>query len=286
MHKLLLPALAVCGLLLVGVRDLRADDPQARASIGIGVEQTRQGAAHPGLMVRELQPNGPAMKAGMKAGDVMTKIDDQSLNNYDDLVNFVAKHKPGDKVAIHVFRDNEQKTLNVTLGERPAAQRLQAGQPGTQGRAMAFLGVQTEPLTAENRGQGAKGGVMVKEVLPNTPASKAGLQTGDVITSFNGRTVADPEALREDVHNAGIGKQVTLKVMRDNKEKDLTAKLEEAPSGTGFFPPPMGNYGNQFGAPPFFQDLQKIPELERRVNDLEKRVRELEQHRSPPPPNK
>jgi S1-C subfamily serine protease len=246
-----------------------------RASLGIMVEAIPPGATTSGIVVREVPPDSPAAKAGVKAGDVIVKVGDKSINDFDALANTLAQHKPGDKLSLTVKRDGQDKTLNVTLGERQA--RPPVGPGGGRRRATAFLGVQTQPLTPDlkNRlGVTADQGVLVTEVVPDTPAAKAGLKQEDVIITFNGKAIANPEQLREAVQQAGAGKKATIGVVRGKEKKDLTAQLEEAP-GDVSFELPRGNF------PPvpegFFGERQKVEQLERQVQQLEKRIKDLEQ---------
>jgi membrane-associated protease RseP (regulator of RpoE activity) len=114
--------------------------------------------------------------------------------------------------------------------------------------------------------------VLVTEVVPETPAAKAGLESGDVITSVNGKAVSDPDMLRETIRASGVGKQVDLQVMRGGEKKEIKATLEEAPAEFG-----IGGPQGRYGQGPFLRD--PLQALERRIEQLEKRVRELEQKR-------
>jgi S1-C subfamily serine protease len=252
-------------------------NPPSRASIGIGIEPTPADAQHPGLVIRELRPNGPAARAGLESGDILTKVDDQNVKTYEDLANIIGKHKPGDKISFRVLRDGKEVTKSVTLGQRNVLG--QEGGETPRGRAAAFLGIQLGPLTQEARnrvGEKAENGALVTDVLPNTPAAKAGLEAGDVITQINTKAVTDPEEVREAIRGTGPGKQVTLQVMRGNEKKELKATLEQAPAEFGFGRP-TGRYGEGPPGFPMIQDLQKIPQLERRIEQLERRLRDLEQ---------
>ena len=157
-------------------------------------------------------------------------------------------------------------------------------------RGGAFLGVETRPLTPDVKarlGVMADEGVVVGEVVPQSPAAKAGIQADDVITEVNGQKVADPNALRQAIRKAGIGQEVALKVERGKEEKEFKAKLEEAPSDVFMFPEP-GSPGEGFPPlPPGFGDSQRrIQKLERQVEDLEKRLRDLEQKQGQTAPQK
>ena len=98
-----------------------ADDPPAKhaskASLGVFVEPTPPNAEHPGVIIQQAPPDSPAAKGGMKAGDIIVKAGDRDVKDFDALANALANHKPGDKVAFHVLRDGQDKSLTVTLGE-------------------------------------------------------------------------------------------------------------------------------------------------------------------------
>jgi serine protease Do len=233
----------------------------ARPYLGILGEPAPAGAAQPGVFAREVDPGSPADKAGLKVGDEITKVGDKEVKDFDDLVNTLAKHKPGDKLAFHVLREGKERDLTVTLGER---QPPRAGRP-VRIRPTAFLGVRTELLTPAEKtrlGVTADEGAVVMEVVPGSPAAQAGLQRDDVITTVNGKPVTDPMALRAAVSDAGAGKEVTLKVLRGRESKEIKAKLEESPADVL--------------APPAFEDGNPLRRLERRLDRLEKRVQELE----------
>ena len=121
MHPRRLPAMALVGMVLV-VSPLWAEKTSGpKASLGLGVEPTAPNAAHPGILVRQVAPDGPAAKAGLEKGDVIVKVADKDLKDFEGLLNILANHKPGDHLAFHVFRNGQEKTVQVTLGERKAA---------------------------------------------------------------------------------------------------------------------------------------------------------------------
>ncbi|HEY7024758.1 MAG TPA: trypsin-like peptidase domain-containing protein [Candidatus Limnocylindrales bacterium] len=71
-----------------------------------------------GLVVLEVQSGTPADQAGMKPGDVILSVDGQQMNQVEDLIAVLHQHSPGDTVPIVIERDNQQQTLNVTLGNQ------------------------------------------------------------------------------------------------------------------------------------------------------------------------
>jgi serine protease Do len=96
-----------------------------------------------------------------------------------------------------------------------------------------FLGIQLHPEISQSMAKAfnlkERAGALVDDVMPNSPAAKAGFQPGDVITEFNGRKVPDSRQLRLWVSQTTPNSKVTLKVVREGKEQKFTATLGELP---------------------------------------------------------
>jgi S1-C subfamily serine protease len=107
--RLLLPVAIAC--LLVGPA-LRADDPP-EGSIGVQVK-LEDGK----IVVVEPIKGGPAEKAGVKANDVIVKVNDLKADDLEATVKEITKHKPGNKVKLTVNRDGKDMTIEVTVGKR------------------------------------------------------------------------------------------------------------------------------------------------------------------------
>jgi serine protease Do len=101
----------------------------------------------------------------------------------------------------------------------------------------AYLGVGIQQITPELATHlGLKEnqrGVVVTNVFPNTPGSRAGLKTGDIIVKFAGQPVSSPQRLKEMVEESKLGSRQNMEVLRDQKPLDLTVTLKEMPSGYG-----------------------------------------------------
>jgi serine protease Do len=262
-----------------------------RAYLGAYIAATEENAAHQGAVVRQVTPNSPAAKAGLQDGDVITRVDGRQVEDPQTLLNVLAQHKPGEKLKFQVERDGKEKSMNVTLGARPA-RRTAEGFPGAAARRerpTAFLGVQVVPMEEltprlkERLGITGEQGLVVMEVLSDSPAAKAGLRHGDVITGVNGQEMTNPNQFRSAVTKAGPGKEVRLEVMRGKEKKEIDAKLGEAPvEGFGSLPlenfPDVGNVvPGRFVTPG--QEARRIQELQERVQQLEQRVQQLEQQK-------
>jgi len=275
-------AVALAGLLVAPMfAPADSADSSGKAYLGVAVEANEAGKT--GVVVRDVQPDSPAGKAGLKDGDRIITAGDQAVKSFDDLRNAVAAHKPGDKLALKVERDGKEQTINVTLGKET---QRQAGSFEPSGKPGAFLGVFSQPLNPGMKDQlklNVDKGALVARVLPGSPAAKAGLAELDVITRVNDTPVNGPMDLRQAVEQAGPGKEVTLKVLRGDKTMDVKAKLGEetanAPFGRdawmGDMPEGMGRFQNRM---PFFPGQEKMSALEKKVHDLENRIDQLEKN--------
>lgn len=255
----------------------RADStaPSAQgASLGIAVEPGTNEPEQKGVVVLKIFPEGPAAKAGLRKGDVITRADNQKVDAPRALVGFLASHKPGDKVTLHVTRDGKEKNLSVTLESRPESFTGEQGEVPERAGKMPFLGVQTSPESAQK-------GALVTEVMAKSPAAKAGLRNGDLITRVDNQAINNPRDLIQAVRQAGVGKEVAITAQRGDKSVELKAKLEAAPAGFGG-PGPGGLFpgGPGLPRPPELFDLpERVRQLQQQVNDLERRVRALEQQK-------
>jgi len=271
-------ALLVIGFLATSL--VKAQPPATtrppRATLGVEIQQ---GGAEKGIVVQDVDPEGPAAKAGLKRGDMIVRVGDKDVSDYNTLVDMLRKHKPGDKLSVKVMRDGKEHMLDVTLGERRVRPSPRTSGEAPRENGPAFLGVATQPLTPEMKSQlKAEEGVLVTQVGPETPASRAGIRRGDVITKVNGKAIGDPEQLRESVRSAHAGQELTLSVVRDGKSQDIKVHAEQSPGESRFGLPslPPGVRSAFEGFPTIGDDRQTIQRLEQRIQELEKRVRELE----------
>jgi serine protease Do len=157
-----------------------------------------------GALVNSVEPNGPAARAGLKAGDVIVRFDGRELDNGNDLRNHVAATAPGTKATITVVRDgrSEDRTVEVApLSTEARRAERGAGEPADA------VGLTVQPLTpqlaAEVNVPRDTAGLLVTGVDPNGRAADAGLRRGDVITQVDGRPVRSAAELRERVSSSG-----------------------------------------------------------------------------------
>jgi serine protease Do len=144
-----------------------------------------------GALVNEVTPDSPAEKAGVKVGDVIRKLNSQSIGSSDELTASVTTMNPGTTVNLEVFRDGKPMNIKVTLGERPANLTARGSPRGPSEGTLRGMSVQN--LTPDIREQlGAPPsvkGVVISEIEPNSPAAQQGLQPGVIIQSVNRQPV-------------------------------------------------------------------------------------------------
>jgi S1-C subfamily serine protease len=86
----------------------------------LGVTPSLTTGGPDGALVQEVAPDSPAAQAGLRAGDVVTSIDGQAVENYSELVARIRTHQPGDRVTLTVVRGGDETTISATLSQRPA----------------------------------------------------------------------------------------------------------------------------------------------------------------------
>jgi len=155
-----------------------------------------------GALVAEPQANGPAVKAGIQAGDVITAVDGHAVKDARDLARQIGALAPGATVKLTALRNGAERSFNLTLGELPnqreaRAEPTQRDQSGTQ---VPRLGLTLAPA-GEVAGSG-NDGVVVTQVEPNGIAAEHGLKTGDVIMEVAGKKVGKPNDVRDAVASA------------------------------------------------------------------------------------
>jgi serine protease Do len=164
-----------------------------------------------GALVSEPQPDGPAAKAGILSGDVITAVNGQPVKDARDLARKIGSLLPKAEVKLTVISKGVEKTLSLTLGELPRDQK-QARAPtedrDNSGTQVPRLGLSLAPAGSV-AGAGSEG-VVVTQVEPNGPAAAQGFRTGDVILDVAGKRVANPDEVSKAFAEARSGGKRTV----------------------------------------------------------------------------
>jgi serine protease Do len=237
----------------VSIRDVEDGDTKAAKSAT-------------GVVVEDVSTDSPAEKAGIRKGDVIVEFDGERVRSVRQLTRLVQETPAGRTVAAILQRDGQRTTVSVTprddgrfsfpgleeLGDwgrefryrvapramappdppAPPARPAPPNPPmawdfdGVLGRA-GRLGISIGSLSPQLAEYfGTKDGVLVTSVSDDSAAAKAGVKAGDVITSFNGSAVSDPQDLRRRIQSLDEGDEFTVAVMRDRKPVTLKGKAE------------------------------------------------------------
>ena len=209
-----------------------------RGWIGVKVQGVNEGIAESlgmknveGAIVDEADAEGPAAKAGVETGDVITAVNGDAVKDSRDLAKKIGAMSPGAKVKLSVLRKGEQKTLSLALGQMPDDKKQAKADAGNDesGNAVPHLGLTLAPAAAVS-GAGGKG-LVVTAVDPDGAAAEHGLSAGDVILDIGGKAVGNVREMR--------------KVLADAKSDGRSNVLMRVKSGNGngtrFVALPLGN---------------------------------------------
>lgn len=221
-----------------------------------------------GVLVNEVAEASPADDAGLEREDVILRFDGKRIRDPEDLQRVVAKTRPGKKVTLEVVRDGKQQTLSVKMAERP--REYAASKSGKLRRApfafsfgehrRAWLGVQMHELNAdlaEYFEVGKRDGVLILSVEKDSPAERAGLRAGDVLTAINDEKVSTPEQVQDIIGAYESGDDITVELVRKGEAKEVKVELEES-SFTR----------------PFRFKLKRLPE----IPEFENHIKEWQEH--------
>jgi len=279
-----------------------------------------------GAEILNVDRDAPAAKAGLRPHDVILQMNGQTVAGEEQLRRMLRETPAGRKVTLLISRDGQQQTINVQLADRATIEQnawlqhivvpapdddgsfileapsgqgfgtgsgffgaLSLGTPSV-GVELDVLGSQLADYFGVKDGQG----LLVKRVADNSPASKAGLKAGDVITKANGQAMATLNEWTKMLH-ANRGKQVQLTLVRNHKEQTVTLEPGNGKNHSELIQPGMptilGNgelaeLNGQNGPviltmqPPdtlSLADRQKVQqELQKRREDMERQMQKLQ----------
>ena len=159
-----------------------------------------------GALVAEPQPNGPAAKAGIESGDVITAVNGETVKDARELARTIGALAPGNAVKLNVLHKGQDKVINLTLGQLPNTIEAKAGTDNsdkggaTKGTDVPKLGLTLAP--ANSVAGAGKDGVVVTEVDPKSAAAERGFKEGDVILEVAGKSVTNAGDVREAINAA------------------------------------------------------------------------------------
>lgn len=215
-----------------------------------------------GVEVTKVDESSPAVKAGLKVGDVVQSYNGQRVEGTEQFVRMVRETPAGRTAQLGIVRNGAQQTLSATIASRKASnvfvtegkswsipnmeRNFEFSMPDMPKATMSWrssmLGVEGESLSESQLASffGVKEGVLVRSVIKDTAAEKAGIKAGDVIVKIDSETIDAPRDITAALRAARKEgkKTISVSLYRDRKEMPLTVTLDDETSST---PRPRGS---------------------------------------------
>ena len=177
-----------------------------RGYLGLGIQNITPSLAdsfklkdNKGALVGEVVSNGPAAKAGIKEGDVITAVNGQPVTNANGLTMAISTTAPGIKVDLELLRDGKKEHISAKTGERPNSRKARTPEAFSKNNddEGVLNGVAVNDIDRETRAQmnlpARLKGAVITEVEPESAAARAGLRAGDVILEINKQPVTSAQ---------------------------------------------------------------------------------------------
>ncbi len=205
-----------------------------RAMLGVVTDVDEKGAE-----ITSVSKESAAEKAGLKKGDIITKIGDKKVEDAEDVSEAIREHKPGDKVAVTILRDGKEQKINAELGKwkgvnmstiapsrvyGDALPRVMEA-PGAPGARTFYLRGNTPRLGLSIQDTEDGKGVKVIDVDDEGNAAKAGIEEDDVITHVNDKEVNNADEIAKMMRENKDNASVRMKVLRDGKTKNIEVRI-------------------------------------------------------------
>lgn len=221
--------------------DMFAEAGRTRAFLGVTTDRvSNDNGGSEGAVIRSISKNSAAEKAGLKKGDIITRIDDVEIEGPEDLSAEIRKRKPEEKVLITIKRDGKEQKINATLGKTTSGSYSFSSprsfsippMDGLKDFNFDFDGDNFRSFNFSGKGRlGIKAqdteddkGAKVLDVAGESAAEKAGIKEDDVITEFDGKAIKGADDLAEAAQASKEKPAVTVKFLRNGKQQTVEIK--------------------------------------------------------------
>jgi serine protease Do len=218
------------------IEQLRNKGVVTRGALGVEVQPVTAEIGHAlgvtntkGALVAQAEPGGPASKAGIAPGDLITSVNGQEITTPADLANKVAAIAPGTAVKVGIYRGGKADTVTVTLGDLPSTPFKAPAAP--EDRKQPGLDLSLAPARSVE-GAGNEG-VIITAINPKGQAADKGLAPGDIILDVGGKAVNTVGDVRDALDQA-----------RESGKKDVLLRVRSG-EHTGFVAVPVGSPHHQ-----------------------------------------
>lgn len=210
---------------------LRDDGRVNRGWLGVMIQPVSRDLAESfgmqdaiGALIADLDPEGPAARGGLQAGDVILEVNGEEVERSSSLPRLIGRGAPGTEVELTLMRDGEEISESVELGSWPNAEE-QPEQASSNNQVR--LGVMVAEIDEAMREQlNIQGGVEVRQVEPGSVAAEAGIRPGDVLVSIDHRGVSTSEELVEIVEELPSDRAIPIRLFREGRSLFVALRLE------------------------------------------------------------
>lgn len=210
------------------LRQLRQHGRVRRGWLGVTIQDVDRALAESfqldrasGALVSQVDPDGPAARGGVQAGDVILEVNGEIVPSSGALPPMVGRVPPGEKVDLLLMRDGKTRRLSVKLGELQAGPQAAAAGDWTGLELVALNDQRLDRLELQ-------AGLLVREVRPDAAGDAAGLRPRDIIVSFRGQPLRSLEQFNALAEQLAPGESAPLLVRRG--ERNIFLALERGPS--------------------------------------------------------
>ena len=190
--------------------------PELAASLGLDKAK--------GALVSSVVHDGPAERAGIKAGDVVLEYDGKEINHANDLPFLVASTPAGKTVSLRVFRDKRATTLAAAIGQLKEEEVVASN---TEKGDLGLTVEEINPEITESLGLSRGHGVVITDVEPDSLGDEAGFQPGDIVREINRQPVRDLSDYRKIMASTAQSKSILFLVQREDNTIFLALRKEE-----------------------------------------------------------
>ena len=242
------------------------DDDKPHGFLGVTTATNEDGADNkkvPGALITNITDQSAAEKAGLKVGDIITKIDDKIIDNPDDLTEVIGDKKPKDEVTVYFKRDGKENSAKAILGQRKTSMAYSFTTPQSYDRSYAMPRAQALPrmrstedwseeltpgifttpgydlknnlfgeMYPRHQKLGLKiqdteegNGVKVLDVDKDSPAEKAGLKKDDIVIEVGGKKVSNTDEARDQLQENAEKSTYTIKAKRNGTEMNFDIRI-------------------------------------------------------------
>jgi serine protease Do len=216
--KDLLPQLKSGGKITRGWLGVSIQGMTPDLAASLGLDQVK------GALVSSVVHDGPAERAGIKAGDVVLEYDGKEINRANDLPFLVAGTPVGKTVSLQIFRGKKETPVTVAI-EKMKEEEVVAS--NTEKGDLGLTVEEINPEIAESLGLNRAHGVVITAVEPDSPGDETGLQPGDIIREINRKPIRDLSEYRKTMASVAADKSILFLVQREDNTIFLALRKEE-----------------------------------------------------------